>query len=846
MKKKAFTKITSMILAASMMLGLCACGGNSAEDEAKASAAKEAVYSYQDLKLPYEPSDEEGMSITGGGYIDGRLYYIATINSWKDGQNKTELRLWSMLEDGSDVKEVILQLPEEQPREDKAEGDETSTGEGEASTEIQPRAEVAVEAIASSDIAVTLPAVPEDGGVAPEGDVPEEIVNTFTYVNYSYATVGNDGQVYAMKNVSFEDYSDPNNYIWENSSSIVSWDLEGNLLWEQTSEILPNDKNGAWLQSMDTMTDGGVLILLAGEDFSCVSIDKEGNIIAESPLKVDDTIKQNMAQSYVDKDGNLIIMAYNNEYTKLTAYKYDVKTDTLDQGVELPGSLAMFGYYDMGAGVNTDLMYSTGDGIYTYNLGDAEPVLMMSFVNSDMAAANIYNIIPIDETHFAAVYRDVVEYTDIPAVFTKVNPEDIPDKKVLTLAGVYVGSDVKKRVIDFNKVSDTYRIVVKDYNNYSTMEDYNASYTQLNNDIITGNMPDILITDDYNMPVDNYIAKGLVADIGKLIESDEELSQLQYLDNVFKAYSVDDVLYYVIPTFYVQSYIAKDKWIGDRETWTLQDMMDAVAAMPEGASAFGADWVRSSFVANMMNYGGQDFVDAATGKCSFDSEEFIALLEFAKTFPAELPEDFYSDDKFWEQYDSQYREDRTLLYSMYISDFRNLSYSLNGYIGEEAAYVGFPSNGDTHSVVKSDIAFVISSKSKNIDGAWQFLRQYLTEDYQNEIEWGLPVLESAFMEKSQTATKKPTYIDYETGEEVEYDDYFYMNGEEFVLDPLSQEQLDQTIAFIKSVDKKFFYNENITNIINEEAEAFFSDQKSAAEVAQIIQSRVQIYVDENR
>ena len=41
-------------------------------------------------------------------------------------------------------------------------------------------------------------------------------------------------------------------------------------------------------------------------------------------------------------------------------------------------------------------------------------------------------------------------------------------------------------------------------------------------------------------------------------------------------------------------------------------------------------------------------------------------------------------------------------------------------------------------------------------------------------------------------------------------------------------------------------NDEITNIITEEAEAFFKGQKSVADVANVIQSRVQVYVNENR
>lgn len=42
------------------------------------------------------------------------------------------------------------------------------------------------------------------------------------------------------------------------------------------------------------------------------------------------------------------------------------------------------------------------------------------------------------------------------------------------------------------------------------------------------------------------------------------------------------------------------------------------------------------------------------------------------------------------------------------------------------------------------------------------------------------------------------------------------------------------------------YGSEIINIINTEAEGYYKGQKSVDEVANIIQSRVKIYVEENR
>lgn len=109
----------------------------------------------------------------------------------------------------------------------------------------------------------------------------------------------------------------------------------------------------------------------------------------------------------------------------------------------------------------------------------------------------------------------------------------------------------------------------------------------------------------------------------------------------------------------------------------------------------------------------------------------------------------------------------------------------------------------------------------------------------------MPVLKSAFLDKAQEATQRPYWTD-ENGNREYYDDTWTVNGETVILEPFTQEEVDRICQFIYTVDRTAYYNEEIINIIKEEAEAFFADQKSVQEVVDIIQSRAQIYVDENR
>jgi ABC-type glycerol-3-phosphate transport system substrate-binding protein len=168
--------------------------------------------------------------------------------------------------------------------------------------------------------------------------------------------------------------------------------------------------------------------------------------------------------------------------------------------------------------------------------------------------------------------------------------------------------------------------------------------------------------------------------------------------------------------------------------------------------------------------------------------------------------------------------------------------------GEPVTFIGYPtSSGKGSAISPSEITLGVSSKSKNKEGAWEFVRTFLTPEYQTkEYLWGFPVLKSALDEKLNKAMEPEFYTD-ESGNQVKspkttwgYDDA------EFEIYEATQEDVDAIKFLIDNVDSVYDYNTEIYKILSEEAAPFFTGQKSAKDVAAIIQSRVQIYVNENR
>ncbi|MEF9970886.1 MAG: hypothetical protein RR731_01070, partial [Oscillospiraceae bacterium] len=61
-----------------------------------------------------------------------------------------------------------------------------------------------------------------------------------------------------------------------------------------------------------------------------------------------------------------------------------------------------------------------------------------------------------------------------------------------------------------------------------------------------------------------------------------------------------------------------------------------------------------------------------------------------------------------------------------------------------------------------------------------------------------------------------------------------------------QPEADQLKALINSVENTAAFDNSMMSIINEEAEIFFAGEKSVEETANIIQSRMKIYINEQR
>lgn len=581
---------------------------------------------------------------------------------------------------------------------------------------------------------------------------------------------------------------------------------------------------------------------LQGDDGSFYQLDKDLKVVK----KINSDEATDFNRIYKLRDGSYVASSWTEG--GMVFKKFDPKSFSLGGVMESAFDFAPYGIYE-GKASGYDFLLSDSTQYLGFNFGDNKATPIINFINSDIESTYFSVFEPLSDGNFFTIKT---EYDDTGShiyvnLLTKVNPEDIKEKEILTLGCVWLDSSVRRDVVAFNKSHDDVRIVILDYQSYNTEEDYQGGYKKLNSDIATGKCPDIFVG-SYDGQIASYAKKGMFIDLYSMIDKDSEVNKEDMCQNVLDLMSQNGKLNFLTESFAVNSLIGKKKFLGERTAWTLDEMRKLEESLPNGTTLFVAK-TREEFLSNVVGSNYYYYIDEVNGKCNFDNDEFIKVLEYTKGLP-EGNDDFYTtlyDEDYYQNYQTAFRENRVVLADTFIYSFEDIPRVMHGQFGEPITYIGYPCENGNGSTVQLNSIYAISSKSKNKDAAWEFVRTKFTPDYQNELDWYLPINKNALRMVADKATKPRTWINYETGEEEEYEDYYYLGGVEMKISPLTQAEADEVYDFLLSIDKLNAYlSGDIYNIINEEIAPFYSNQKSAAEVAKIIQNRVSIMLAEKQ
>lgn len=488
--------------------------------------------------------------------------------------------------------------------------------------------------------------------------------------------------------------------------------------------------------------------------------------------------------------------------------------------------------------------FSCVDGLYIYGLdaGTGKSTRLAGLLDCGIDANRLAGVYFDEGGELYCVVNDYDTEKSELYRLSELSAEEAAKLVTLRLACNYLSPSLSKAVLEFNTSSRSARIEVTDYSQYATDEDYSAGVTKLNTEILSGNVPDLFVTTD--LPMARYAAKGLLKDIYELIDKDSELSRDSFMAPVLRAVETEGKLYSVAPGFGITTLVGKSEVVGREPGWTLAQMQEVVKAHPEAKYILGQGMTRSSVLDSMLRYGLDRYVDWQKGECSFNSPDFIDVLNFSRLFS----EEFVYEELGVSPYQLM-AEGRQLLMPYELRDFRDYQTCVAVTKGG-ATFKGYPTaEGVGNLITLSGDPLSISATCRNMDAAWSFVRGMLTEDYAKGAQYidGLPLNCRAYDAAEAEAMKKDTWKDPDTGKEEELPAGTIGWGD-FTIDfyAMTKEEAQGLRALIDSTTRTAAYDKNIMDIINEELQAFTSNVKTAEQTAALIQDRVSLYVNEQR
>lgn len=581
------------------------------------------------------------------------------------------------------------------------------------------------------------------------------------------------------------------------------------------------------LQGIAVDKDG--YIYISSEDVVCV--------LAPDFEKVHEILCDDYIEGLsVDNQGNVQVLGH------LTAQTIDRESGQCTNLTTLPETV---GEATIFFGEGYDLFYSTAEGLFGMNHGDKQQgEMLVDWENSHVKSAHIESMCILSPEK---IYISTDgEY----GILQKADDVDLTNVTTIDIAYVTADDHLVEKIVEFHKTNGAVHVNTKDYSVYNTDENENGGVTMLVQDILNDiYVPDLVCGLGDSVVITTLLEQGKFTDLYTFIETDAEIQKEDLVGAVVNTYEIDGKLSAAVPDFQIKTLLAPKSVVGDRTSWTTEEMLDiALSSAEQGVSLMNRqtadEWLKSG-----MAY--TSFIDMKNFTCSFDSDTFRKLLQYISILP-EVEEE--TENMF-----EPYQTGRMVLFPRRYYGVNDYQGDPVIYDGEEFVRIGYPDEGHIlWNVTGKSMAYLIPDKAVHKDEAWSFLRTLILDvpDVKIESPNGLRMLRST-NEKHKSAFSMYTYFYKYNGqvslwygyrEDKMPDENGLVNGEPGVLVTYDETKYDTFLDWMDEAGSSIVGKMplELKNIIDEEVNAFRSGMKDAEETATVIQSRVSLWLAEKK
>ena len=552
---------------------------------------------------------------------------------------------------------------------------------------------------------------------------------------------------------------------------------------------------------IDISTDG-TIILSSGTEL--LLIDNDGNIINHFAFN-------NYEEHIYDitaAGSGYALLKRTPEDTKLY-YAENISSEPEMLELEIKNISGFANTFD-----KMNLYMVTSEGVLKYSLADKTSSFIMKWADSEISAS------PSDDSLYITSSGNLVwsafEGNKYKVFLYSEADEETADrvksKEILTVACDGQKDFIKRAVAEFNRTNSDFRIEINDYEKYSQSYKDNTVYDKMNLDIVSGNLPDIVIGGN-NIDISHFSRMGMFADLNRFFEDDSEFDRSDFFGNILESYSSDGKQYCIPLNTFINAVLCRENVPGKENSWTFDEFFSADSLFYETS--------REDMVKYLITENLDEYVDFSEMKCSFDDIYFSKLLTYIKE-NAESEEEIMkilTTENGYSEYRDRFinntcnAELLNLQYADKLSEYSELS-SFN--------LRGMPSESENvYPSVSSDSLICISEKSGHKDEAWKFIKLLMSEKYQDTIG-------ENSKHTLQLSIRKDSF-------------------EKMMADFASEAGADTAEKLRKAVEysnKAVLSDSRITGIINEQCALFFTDSQTIYETVNNIQNQVRTYLME--
>ncbi len=664
-------------------------------------------------------------------------------------------------------------------------------------------------------------------------DIPPMTLENYNTMinNFCYDSEGNLFVLYYVEQPYVEGQEYDEN---SNTTYLAKYDSNANQVYAQELKGMFQDEMNSYIQKIVISKTGQ--IYASAYDVIYV-IGADGQYQASIPTQGDW-----INDLFTSEDGRVFFSRYSMNGNGMELVEINTETNALGETYKnLPDMNAQ-----AKSGAEGKLLVKGSSNLYEYDLATQKATPILNWIDCYLTGDYVQDFAMLEDGS-VLVYYDNYEGEEELVKLVKTEGAKVAQKEIITFATLYDGNQsLEQAVVAFNKASDKYKITFKTYidNNAEWTETtYTDAIALLNADLTGNNAPDLIDLSDVDL--NNLANKGVLEDLTPYLESSTVLQRSDFVENVLKAYTINEKLVTIPRVFQMSTLMGKKSVVGEQQGWTIDDVIALAKAHPDAKLMQYV--TKDAALQICLMYSSNSFINYETGECSFNSPEFIKVLEFANSFDAEY--DYNSE----ESYPAMLQSGKILLSDVSISEMQEFQmYSMM--FEEETNCIGYPTmDGSVGVFLQGMDMYGITSKSAHKEAAWAFLESFLATNESNRYFWGLPVRVDELNELFEEAMT-PEY-QYDENGEIMYDEngvalqypkttWGYDDWEAQIY-AATQEEVNLVKDMIAVAKPAGMNDMTIFLMISEDAEAYFKGQKSAEEVAAVIQSRVEIYVSEN-